>query len=97
MIESYLERRVVAWARARGIVTFKIDPTFYPGAPDRIFMVPGGKPTMLEFKTKRGRVSKVQERVFKLLLSQGYNVAVVDDYREAVAYLEKRIRDSRLP
>lgn len=52
------------------------------GFPDRMLLVPGGKLTFVELKTKRGRVSKIQAFWHKVLAGMGYPVAVIRTVEE---------------
>ncbi len=77
--ESKLERECVAWARAQGWVVCKLtNPT---GIPDRLFLVPGGVPWIVEFKDNKGKTAKgrakLQAYYREKLQDDGYCTAVI--------------------
>lgn len=86
--ESYVENRVVAWARGYGILTTKVLGT--AGWPDRAFWCKGGQVVLVEFKRPGERPRKLQAYVMKQLKDLGYHVFWTDNYEEAVAYLRAR-------
>jgi len=94
--EASVERAVVNWWRGRGFISFKIDPRHYTGAPDRLFLVPGGCPVFVEFKRPdgRGTISKIQARVAAQLKQQGYEVIVSDSRESTVLHLLARCNEN---
>lgn len=92
--ESTLERIVVNWARERGVLVLKNDARHCAGAPDRIFMVHGGKPVLIEFKRPdgKGSLSKIQLHIIRKLQKAKYDVCVADNKEQAINYLQKRMR-----
>lgn len=58
------ETRKVKWANRRG-------------APDRLVLLPYGLLFFVELKTKKGRLSKLQEDEVKLLHALGHSVFVI--------------------
>lgn len=49
------------------------------GAPDRLFLLNGGRTFMIEFKTPTGKLTSNQDRTIKLLVANGYPVYIVND------------------
>lgn len=55
------------------------------GWPDRIFLLPGGRPLFIEMKDpEKGVVSPKQHLIHKMLRDLGYEVQVHDNEQEAV-------------
>jgi hypothetical protein len=85
--ETTLEAKVVAdaWEHHR-IKSIKLKLNHDSGWPDRMLLVPGGRPFFIEFKRK-GEIVNVgskQEFNIALLLTLGYDVEVHDDYDTAM-------------
>lgn len=95
--ESTLEGGVVNWARAQGILVFKADPKYCVGAPDRIFMIPGGKPILIEFK-KPGYAAtptRIQTFVINQLRKAGYDVRVECNKENCIAAITQAMEAAR--
>ena len=78
-LESSIEQANMEWAHKEfGLVNTKVYNN--PGFPDRILWVPGGRPTMLEYKRPgSGRFSPLQIRMLTQLTNLGYTVEAIDD------------------
>jgi hypothetical protein len=59
----------------------------YNSWPDRMFMIPGGKPFFIEFKRPGGKLSPDQAHMHDVLRGLGYDVAVAYSFDEAIALL----------
>jgi hypothetical protein len=67
MRESKIEKALVRRVReARGEVR-KVQWVGRRGAPDRLVMLPGRNPVLVELKAPKGRLSKLQEREHEIL------------------------------
>lgn len=55
-----------------------------PGMPDLLFVGDCGRTAWIEVKTKRGKVSKQQERFIKMLLDNGHRAGVARTVEEAI-------------
>ena len=64
---KHVETPVVKWAKKRKIEALKLNVLGQRGFPDRIFFLAGGKPFLIEFKRRNGKLSKLQERKIKKL------------------------------
>lgn len=80
MREATLELYVRAWVRSRGGWTLKLGGE--KGVPDRVVCVPGHPPFFIEFKSPRGRLSKVQQHMIGEIEKAGGKVYVVHSIRE---------------
>ncbi|MEN6632618.1 MAG: VRR-NUC domain-containing protein, partial [Candidatus Polarisedimenticolia bacterium] len=57
--EASIERAACREARRLGIEPLKM--SFGKGWPDRLFLVPGGRPVFVEFKCVRGKTTPIQD------------------------------------
>ena len=62
-VEQYLVNRV----RMLGGEVRKVQWIGRRGAPDRLVMLPGRNPVLVELKAPKGRLSKLQEREHEIL------------------------------
>lgn len=87
-LEHAIEQQVVAIARRAGVESLKFQPMGSGGWPDRVFLVPGGRPLFIEFKRPREQSRPLQVARHDQLRRLGYHVKVVDSVesgRQAVA------------
>lgn len=90
--ESGIERRACMKIRVRlNIENIKLNINANTGYPDRMFLIPGGKPVFIEFKKPGGVLSKKQQYTISLLQRLGYNVLVTDTIDEAFHYIESLV------
>ena len=78
--ESYIERAVVKYARSKGMLSYKLVSVTHRGLPDRLFIY-AGEIFFVEFKTKEGRLSRMQEYIIDELYEQSMDVFVVDSVK----------------
>lgn len=77
MLEAELERKAVKLAAAYGALLIKwLPPPSHPGVPDRILLY-GGRVAFIEFKTERGRVSRIQAHRHATFREVGIHVKVI--------------------
>lgn len=76
MRESAIQAKVVAYARARGVICRKLD--FGQGWPDYMLLYKG-RIAFIEFKTLKGRLRPLQGHVIALLERNKFDVAVVNE------------------
>jgi len=74
MLEKQIESKVVKKAKELGFLTYKFSSPSNRGVPDRIFISPHGEVFFIEFKSEKGRLTKLQEKTIKDI--QLYNVQV---------------------
>lgn len=86
-LESAIERRVVTWAKGKGIMVTKMNLVGARGMPDRCFWLPGGKVALIEFKRPGAKPTPLQDRTIQRLKELGYLVSVQCDSREAIVWL----------
>lgn len=69
MRESKIEKALVKRVREAGGEIRKVSWIGRRGAPDRMVMLPGRNPVLVELKAPKGRLSKLQEREHEILRS----------------------------
>jgi len=69
MRESKIEKALVKRVKAAGGEIRKVQWVGRRGAPDRLVMMPGHFPFLVELKAPKGRLSKLQEREHEILRS----------------------------
>lgn len=94
MRETYIEREVCKWARDRGVPALKNDPTYFAGCPDRIFLVPGGRPIIIEFKKPGEEPERLQAYWMEQFRKLDYDVRWTDSKEEAIKWLEEKLNGS---
>lgn len=67
------------------------------GQPDRMFIIPGGRPLFIEFKRPGGVLSKTQEFTIRRLRHYGYRVEVCFTVAAAVAAVQAALDAAALP
>jgi hypothetical protein len=86
-LESEIERKHCALARANGWVVEKIMRTGRSGFPDRIY-IKNGRVVFIEFKRPKGRTTKQQLHRHKELRDAGAEVRIVYSLAEAELVLQ---------
>lgn len=79
MLESSIERKACSEAKKLGVRNVKMNTLSDTGWPDRMFLIPGGRPLFIEFKRPGGELSPKQQYVHDLLKSLGYTVETHDN------------------
>lgn len=78
MRESYVERRVCEYAKARGWITMKLSGPGDRGKPDRLFLSKGERVKFIEFKAPGRRPTALQQKVLREFAGLGFEVHVID-------------------
>jgi len=89
MREAYLEASCCAYARKRGCHAIKL-AYGVTGIPDRLFLLPGGRFWLVEFKVPGATLSPRQRLVHGQLAAIGHDVAVISStqhFRDAIDLL----------
>ena len=98
MLERTVERRVCQRALLElGVSNMKLAAQGQRGWPDRLFLIPGGRPLLIEFKAPGEEPRPDQESCIKILKLLGYDVEVHDDERTALLAIRKALDAARLP
>ncbi len=91
MNETYLERRVTKHAINQGWLPFKLNVFGLRGLPDRIYLG-FGRCFFIEFKSKTGRLSKIQFYRHQMLKSYGLAVYVVNNAKDGKVIIDEETR-----
>ncbi len=89
IIESKIQRNIVAKLESLGYLVRKMDSSTSVGWPDLIAISPEGVVYFLEVKTATGRLSKLQERTINQLRKNHGNVAVVRSVEEVLTFINQ--------
>ena len=88
--ESSLETSVVEWAKKHGVhYCIKLQGMGNKSYPDRLFLMPGGKVLMIEFKRPGETPTKLQEYCHDELRNLGYDVEVHSTRQGAIESLQR--------
>jgi len=97
MLESTVERRACARALGElGVANYKLAGAGQRGKPDRLFLIPGGRPLLIEFKKVGEKPDPLQRQDHKILRLLGYDVVVCDDADDALNHIRKAMDAARL-
>lgn len=92
MYETEIEGKVAERAlRELSIFSIKLRVAQERGYPDRIFLIPGGRPLFIEFKRSGKTAQPYQLMIHKRLRHAGYQIEVHDDIEEALAAIRKAL------
>lgn len=90
--ENPIEKRVVTEAmRLYGLRSIKLKLQYDAGWPDRMLLVPGGRPLFIEFKAAGKPRTELQTQRHADLVKWGYDVETHDKYDEAMLAISKRV------
>lgn len=80
-----------------GVRSIKLNISGRRGWPDRMFMIPGGMPLLIEFKKPGGSVRPLQRHTHEILKALNYRVEVHDNVISAFQAVERALETPRLP
>jgi len=86
--ESYIEKRVCAYAVLLGWVHYKFSSPGNRGVPDRI-LLRKGRIIFIEFKATGKKPTKLQYYIHKIIRKLGFKVYVVDDIEAGKMLLDE--------
>jgi len=89
--ESKLERATCKAAEELGVISIKLRSASDNGWPDRMFLIPGGKPFFIEFKAPGEKPDKLQLYRHKILRYLSYDIEVHDNKESAVSAIKARL------
>jgi hypothetical protein len=96
--EACIERKVAVWAKQKlGVVSVKLTTPGETGYPDRLFLIPGGKPLLIEFKRPGEQLRSKQAHIHDLLKKLGYEVQTHDNFESAFQAVSGALVATRLP
>jgi hypothetical protein len=75
--ESAVERHLIKLVRDRGGLTIKMAPAGQVGVPDRLVLLPGLEPILVELKAEGGHLSPAQQFWHQQAADRGFFTATV--------------------
>lgn len=93
-LEIDIEEDACAKALALGVINVKMKAAGHNGWPDRMFMIPGGRPLLIEFKNVGESPPPLQQVMHRRLKHYGYQVEVCDSVDEAIGYIKRALSRS---
>ncbi len=89
ILESSLERKVVAYAESIGYITFKVSTVSSRGWPDRVFIDANGHHIYVELKQAGKKPRKLQLHRIQQLHERGVEVHWTSDYATVKKILDQ--------
>lgn len=79
--EATARRNAIAYAKKLGVEHIRLSfrPGVKAGWPDDLFLIPGGRPLLMEFKAPRKEPTPLQNERLCTLLDLGYDACWVDN------------------
>jgi uncharacterized protein YyaL (SSP411 family) len=96
-LESSIERNTVKRALDMGVRSIKLNVKGETGWPDRLFLIPGGRPLFIEFKRYDLKPRKKQIYMHQVLSNLNYDVVVCDHVTEAIEAIAGALEAARVP
>jgi len=87
MLEKEIEKKVCAYARSKGCLTYKFVSPTQRGVPDRIIIY-RGEAMFIEFKQRGKTPTKLQEHKIAELRTHDMRVLVVDNLEYGMAVID---------
>lgn len=95
-LEKDIEGKVCRRAFSElGVRNIKVNTLTETGWPDRMFLIPGGRPLFIEFKRPGGVVEPKQLHIHGILQELDYSVVVCDNEEEAMQAIAQALRRKR--
>ena len=88
MLEREIEKKLADGVRKLGGRAYKFVSPGNDGVPDRIVVLPGRVPKLIELKTETGRLSSLQNVQIKKLKDLGQDVRVLYGLEDVKRFLE---------
>ena len=93
-LEKQIEKRFLKSMKRLGIPTIKLTGQYGTGWPDRLILIPGGRPVFIEFKAEGKEPTDRQHHRIDQLKTLGYDATWFDNAEEALAYVERNLEAS---
>jgi len=98
ILESTIERKFVDRVREEfNIETLKLELRHNAGWPDRLLLIPGGRPLFIEFKRPGEDLGTLQRYRHDVLRELGYEVRTFDRVSSAMLYVRQIMATARVP
>lgn len=90
-LEVDIEERAVTLASGLGVTALKLNLTGNAGWPDRLFLIPGGRPFFIEFKQPLEEPEPRQRLIHAHLTYLGYDCETHSNAEEAITAIRLRL------
>jgi len=87
-LEKDIEKKVCNYAKQLGCLVYKFTSPARRSVPDRLFIMPGGRCFMVEFKRKGCKPTPAQEIEIEKIRQQGTTVLVIDNVTDGKVAIE---------
>jgi len=95
-LELDIEEEACNQALDLGVINVKMKAAGNRGWPDRLFLIPGGRPLFIEFKRPEdGELSKNQVVIIRRLRYYGYQVEICDTVEQAISFIKARLTSTK--
>lgn len=82
MLEKTIEKKIVKYAKDKGIISYKFLSPSNRSVPDRIFINSFGIIVFIEFKAKNKPLQKLQQFTFNKLRDRSCNIYIADSVEQ---------------
>jgi len=95
--EKKIQKKSIEHAHRRGIRTIRMyfGPGMQTGWPDVLFLIPGGNPLFIEYKSLGQEPSKKQYKKIGYLKEAGYEARWTDNLEESVRWIDRALQRKR--
>lgn len=91
--KQHVEDPTCAWARRNGVaLVYKMATVYDRSWPDRMFLIPGGRPLFIEFKRPGCVPTPKQQHRINELRELGYDVEVCDSKEQGIAVVRAALQ-----
>ncbi|OED34608.1 hypothetical protein AB832_07220 [Flavobacteriaceae bacterium (ex Bugula neritina AB1)] len=95
MLESKIEAKVTEYAKKQGLLVYKFTSPNNKGVPDRIFIYKGNV-FFIEFKSARGRFSKLQKFTIEQIKNNSIAVYTVRNVQHGIRIIKNYVDREKL-
>lgn len=93
MLEKQIEKAVCDYAKEKGCLVYKFSSPGHAAVPDRMFILPGGRMFMIEFKALGKKPTAPQVREIHRLQKHGIAVHTVSNVEIGKGIVDGTIGD----
>ncbi len=96
--EKKIQTGAIAYAKDRWnieVIRMVFRPGLRAGWPDVLFLIPGGHPLFIEFKSRGKKPTPLQQRRLDYLDRAGYNRTWCDNLRDAKTRIDEAVHNAR--
>lgn len=97
VLEKHIEQKFVqTLKKVCHLKSLKLNVMFSRGWPDRLILIPGGRPLFIEFKRPGEELTDLQREIHEFLKSLGYEVEVHTSAETAIESVQFSMASSEL-